>query len=398
MLLSMLAQLPRTGYELGRLCAAPANLIWAATMSQLYPELAGLAERGLVSFATSDGRGPLDKKTYRISDAGREVLLQKLRGPRPEETPRNSLAISALAGWLLPPEQGAALWRREVARLDGEAQALRQRWARNRVVYNRPAAPTPDHAAFGPWAALELAARQKDAEAAFARQLVTLCEAAVASAAEPAPPAEESGARLTPIRRFLLALLAVRPRTGYDFGAAAKPPGGHLVWSANLSQIYPELTKLAASGLATFETSAGRGPLAKKTYRISDLGRDALRRDLLLPRPQESQRQQLGLWAHGSWALGPAEAAGVWRREAVLLAVEVAVLAELWQDQCSRFGWPESPSATEPGFGPWAALRFVAVRRQAEANFAEELAGAYAGALLPAPPAGIDKSGLAVGF
>jgi DNA-binding PadR family transcriptional regulator len=386
MLLSMLIQQPRTGYEIGRLCAPPANHIWAATMSQLYPELAALAAQGLVTFETSDGRGPLDKKTYRISDAGRDVLLRLLRGPRPEETPRNSLAISALCAWLLPAGEAGALWQREAVRLEGDAIALRQRWARNRVVYQRPAAPSPDHPAFGPWATLELAARQKDGEAAFARDLAARYEATAGSPAgatgvEPTG----DGARLAPIQRFLLALLAVRPRTGYDFGAAAKPPGGHLVWAAKLSQIYPELTKLAGADLATFETSPGRGPLAKKTYRISEAGREALRRDLRLPRPPESQRQMLALWAHASWALGPAEAALVWRREAVALAVEVAVLAELWQDQCERFGWPEAPSPDAPAFGPWAALQAVACRRRAEAAFAKELAAAYAGAASMVP-------------
>src|SRR5271156_962384 len=97
MLLSMLVQKPRTGYELGRLSQAPANLIWAVKLSQLYPELAKLAALGLVDFERSAGRGPLDKKTYSVTQLGHEVLCNFLRGPMPEETQRNMLAVSAIA-------------------------------------------------------------------------------------------------------------------------------------------------------------------------------------------------------------------------------------------------------------------------------------------------------------
>ena len=59
----------------------------------------------------------------------------------------------------------------------------------------------------------------------------------------------------------LLAELARGPATGYDIAAAMRSPVGRY-WTAQHSQIYPELARLAERGWAGVAESAGPGPRA----------------------------------------------------------------------------------------------------------------------------------------
>ena len=73
------------------------------------------------------------------------------------------------------------------------------------------------------------------------------------------------------LRHALLALLAVRPMTGYDLTKQFERSVSY-VWHAPHSQIYPELRKLEVAGLVTAKAQA-RGELGtKRAYSVTEAG------------------------------------------------------------------------------------------------------------------------------
>src|SRR6478672_380784 len=75
-----------------------------------------------------------------------------------------------------------------------------------------------------------------------------------------------------PVQNALLALLAQRPRHGYElrdlFGAAL---GGH--WDLNSGQIYSSLDRLARDGLVVQESIEKSGGPDKILWNLTDEGR-----------------------------------------------------------------------------------------------------------------------------
>ncbi|GAA2760446.1 PadR family transcriptional regulator [Actinopolymorpha rutila] len=80
------------------------------------------------------------------------------------------------------------------------------------------------------------------------------------------------------LKYALLGLLAERPDSGYALTQRFEQSLQKYAWHANHSQIYPELAKLAADNLATVVEEGARG---RRTYAITDAGREALREWLL---------------------------------------------------------------------------------------------------------------------
>jgi DNA-binding PadR family transcriptional regulator len=80
------------------------------------------------------------------------------------------------------------------------------------------------------------------------------------------------------LRYALLGLLAEEPASGYDLARKFERNLSRYAWHAQQSQIYPELNRLAADGLATV---IEEGPRGRRTYAITDVGRSELRRWVL---------------------------------------------------------------------------------------------------------------------
>ena len=95
-----------TGYELKQRADRTLRFYWASpAMSQVYNELARLADAGLVTVAFDGPAGRRDRR-YRISAAG----LQRLRDWQAESTPefpvlKHPVALRLLMGGLSSPEQ-----------------------------------------------------------------------------------------------------------------------------------------------------------------------------------------------------------------------------------------------------------------------------------------------------
>lgn len=81
LLLGLLSAGPRTGYQLAKDAEGVAPF-WTVTRSQIYRELASMAEAALVRKEPS---GPRDAQPYSITDSGREAFEEWVRtDPEPE--------------------------------------------------------------------------------------------------------------------------------------------------------------------------------------------------------------------------------------------------------------------------------------------------------------------------
>lgn len=110
-LMCLLARRDRTGYELSLFTSPPRNyLLWSARHSQIYPELAKLADAGLVAFSHVAQESRPDKKVYRLTEEGRRNLRDWILQP-PKTTPfRQELNLKSRACWLVEPREAAEIF------------------------------------------------------------------------------------------------------------------------------------------------------------------------------------------------------------------------------------------------------------------------------------------------
>jgi DNA-binding PadR family transcriptional regulator len=102
-LLSMLARGPLTGYEMSQRLREPIGLFWDARHSQIYPLLAQLEERGMVTAVSGIGPGPRPKKTYRITRVGLSALRAWIPLPARRWGGRDELLLKVYASWVARP-------------------------------------------------------------------------------------------------------------------------------------------------------------------------------------------------------------------------------------------------------------------------------------------------------
>jgi PadR family transcriptional regulator AphA len=110
-LLGLLADRPRSGYDLTAVFDRSLAFVWPASHSQIYPELVRLAEDGLIRQA---GSGPRRKKVYEITPAGREEVRSWLR-TRPDHGSRNPAFLRVFFLWLLEPDDAIAFLEDEAS-------------------------------------------------------------------------------------------------------------------------------------------------------------------------------------------------------------------------------------------------------------------------------------------
>jgi PadR family transcriptional regulator, regulator of vanillate utilization len=94
-LLAILAVEPLTGYELTKYFDRSAANVWHAPHSQIYPELRKLEGAGLVT-AESTARGDHGvKRTYSITEAGLDVLVEWVEEATPPAPERDDFRLKA---------------------------------------------------------------------------------------------------------------------------------------------------------------------------------------------------------------------------------------------------------------------------------------------------------------
>ena len=109
-LLAMLAERPKSGYELTKEFDREMGNVWAARHSQIYPELAKLLAGGLIEL---EDEGPRGRKSYRITPRGRDEAVGWLRGGG-DRTVRNESLLKMFFIDLLDPAEREALIDREL--------------------------------------------------------------------------------------------------------------------------------------------------------------------------------------------------------------------------------------------------------------------------------------------
>lgn len=111
--LGLLARESLSGYDLTSRMRAPVGFFWEARHSQIYPELARLEERGLVTHRVVAQQDRPDKKVYTITDVGLEALEGwVVQSPAPRPT-RDELVLKAYSLWLADPKRALALFREQ---------------------------------------------------------------------------------------------------------------------------------------------------------------------------------------------------------------------------------------------------------------------------------------------
>jgi DNA-binding PadR family transcriptional regulator len=109
-LLGALADQPRTGYALLKHFEQSLAYAWAASHSQIYPELARLREDGLIEQTDS---GPRGSKTYALTDLGLAEVRRWLLETEPDRRVRSDAALRTFFLWLLEPDDGIGHLERE---------------------------------------------------------------------------------------------------------------------------------------------------------------------------------------------------------------------------------------------------------------------------------------------
>jgi DNA-binding PadR family transcriptional regulator len=123
-LLGLLGEEPRTGYELARAIREDLDAIWRAEFSQIYPALARLRRAGFVHLKVLGPRRGPRRNLYRVTAAGRRELRRWLAVPPLASGRDEGLARVAFFDALPTSERRAAFLAQERA-LAQEARRLR---------------------------------------------------------------------------------------------------------------------------------------------------------------------------------------------------------------------------------------------------------------------------------
>jgi|SRR5215207_532418 DNA-binding PadR family transcriptional regulator len=125
------------------------------------------------------------------------------------------------------------------------------------------------------------------------------------------------------LRHGLIGLLAREgPQTGYQLARIFDRSVNYL-WHASHGQIYPELARLAASGLIR---QTGSGPRGAKRYEATEEGIAELRRWITEVEPARGLRNDMLLRIFFAYLVDPDQVEALLRREADYRRSRLAVL------------------------------------------------------------------------
>jgi DNA-binding PadR family transcriptional regulator len=107
-ILGLLADKPRSGYDIKAVVDRSTRFFWAASYGQIYPELRRLEEDGLIEGedAPSGGRS---RRVYTLTDAGRQALVDWLLGSTVTIELRDESLLRLFFADALPREQALML-------------------------------------------------------------------------------------------------------------------------------------------------------------------------------------------------------------------------------------------------------------------------------------------------
>lgn len=142
------------------------------------------------------------------------------------------------------------------------------------------------------------------------------------------------------LRHAVLGLLQIQPSTGYELTQRFDRSLSH-AWHATHSQIYPELARLEADGLAEV---VGEGARRSRTWAITERGREELRRWLVEAEPRRAQRNETAMRWFLVLLLDPPQRRAALERELAFLDAADAELHEA----AARLDGTEAPTPFRP--------------------------------------------------
>jgi DNA-binding PadR family transcriptional regulator len=118
LILGMLERGVRTGYAIKRTVDLSTRFFWAASLAQVYPELAALEADGYVT-GTDEPHGNRPRKSYHLTDKGRTALGEWLRSERvPDFEQRDEGLLRLFFADALPLQEALELVQRLRARAE----------------------------------------------------------------------------------------------------------------------------------------------------------------------------------------------------------------------------------------------------------------------------------------
>src|SRR5689334_21889159 len=116
--LGLVAQKPRSGYDIKRLVDRTIRHFWAASYGQIYPELKRLEEARWIE-GDDVPNGGRARRVFQITDAGREALLGWFGGTETRIEMRDESLLRLFFADTLPEEWAIGL-------LEGRREGYRQ--------------------------------------------------------------------------------------------------------------------------------------------------------------------------------------------------------------------------------------------------------------------------------
>lgn len=138
-LLGFLHHGPMTGWDLVAAAQTVIGNYWTLTQSQVYRELAAMADGGLV---VAGERGRRDRKPYSLTDQGRDAFSEWVRREPGPETIRFPLLLTIVFGRHLEPERLAEI-------VAGHRATHRERLARYEEMRSTALGGTDEPDAYG---------------------------------------------------------------------------------------------------------------------------------------------------------------------------------------------------------------------------------------------------------
>jgi DNA-binding PadR family transcriptional regulator len=120
--LGLLTLAPSNGYELTQRFDQSLSNAWYASHSQIYPELAKLAQAGMIEVV---GEGPRGSRVYAATQAGREEVRRWMTETEIHRGQRSETGLRWFLAFLLEPADRRAFFEGELALLEAQDAALR---------------------------------------------------------------------------------------------------------------------------------------------------------------------------------------------------------------------------------------------------------------------------------
>jgi DNA-binding PadR family transcriptional regulator len=116
--LGMLTDGEASGYDLKKNFESSFGHFFAAGYGSIYPALAALAEQGLVNCREVPQEGKPDRKVYRITETGRQRLLEELAKPNPSHKVRSEFLATICFAHLMDAEQIGTVLKSRLGDID----------------------------------------------------------------------------------------------------------------------------------------------------------------------------------------------------------------------------------------------------------------------------------------